>query len=209
MRALAAFGLTIVSLFAAEVRAGTVRFAPDHAELDISDPRPISFEAAIYSADGHGFTSVDVVFGGELPISLLCNPDACPFTWQDSGFYKHDLLINISAASPIPSGSILGTVQVDPRGAPLSIGQVFTVVVDPQFDGFSGIQVNRVWEPVSGHATITVVPEPATLAILGLSLLGRLRHRRKAKLDPASEQILVDTFASRGGMDDYSCGGPR
>jgi hypothetical protein len=87
------------------------------------------------------------------------------------------------AASRSPGNSTLdilpvGLLAIDLTG--LADGD-YSVIADSARDGsLSGVGNLGVIEPLRGSFAISIVPEPATLSLLGLGLLAAVLRRRKA-----------------------------
>jgi hypothetical protein len=93
------------------------------------------------------------------------------------GRFTYDVYVGGKTTDPVGTTTIdLGTVTVDATG--LAEG-TYDVMVDSDLDSlFSLLWFDGQFERLKGIGSVVVIPEPATIALLGLAVLG-LRRRRQ------------------------------
>jgi len=177
-----AASLLMVVFVSSSAWAGTVQFTSANPTIDLAAPGPVSFDVALHGAGGRGFDAVDMVIGSDLPIQGWVFSPATLSSFSstlflpEGGVFDNDIFVNATNATAVGSGIVFGTVTLNPP-ATMSIGQTFDVFVNNDIDTFSGLTLGGAGDPLNGSALVTVVPEPATLSLLGLGLLGFLRRR--------------------------------
>lgn len=199
MKSVAAM-IAVVGLWASSALGGMVVFDPaisyvneagaptDAAGNPLGGANPSI--AATLVADGGAWDNVTAVFGsndgivinGTYSAGLLANdlfstptdPPTRPMIYPSD--LQTGAFMNGNQASPFAYITLSLTM---PAG--LQVGQQLTYFVDSNLDGgFSSIGAGLVSESLTGTGTISVVPEPASLALLGLGAIGLIRRRRTA-----------------------------
>lgn len=175
--------LAIVGLVASASFAGTVQFDPALTEVLITDiANPVVIQATL-NADAGNFDAANVVIGANDGLTITDFSytqefsDAADFLQapQVIGIYTSDLFVGGFASAGLSTPLVLGTLTVTlPPTA--QVGDEFLFSVDPSIDGFSSLGS----EPLNGSGMVRVVPEPATLCLLGLGAVGLIRRRRFA-----------------------------
>ncbi len=170
----------VAALANAPVLGGIVAFDPPVQEVDLAGNTRVTFAVSIASTETlAALAAVDlVIYYDDLflvdwqyappfqGLDLPCKWIPCP----------SQLFVSAFVNTPVTSPARLGTLTVDATGLPL--GQ-YTVAVDPDRDGgYSGASFLGEFEPLSGQGVVRVIPEPTTLALLTLAVLGLVRFRR-------------------------------
>jgi hypothetical protein len=177
MKKLAAVLMVVVGT--SNVFAGRVDFSPVSATVNPGEMA--SFDVSISVESLEAFDSASLVVGSndlgigfsyaESWIDQQALPPSAPVS---AGIYPHDLFFGGFLSAAVPS-ALVGTLTADTTG--LAPGD-YTVIVDSGADfDTSSLGLVAASESLFGSATVTVVPEPATLALLGIGGIAVLRRR--------------------------------
>jgi|GEM_PF-2524140 len=180
-----------LAMMSSSVSAGTVAFDPPVQIVDPSVSTLASFQLSLSSATVPTFIAFTAVLGSDDLVLTDWQPGpvfpgTCPVGGCDlppsTSFYPSSFKIGFSIdPSPVPLGELLGTLTVD--AASLAPGD-YAVVIDPDRDtGFSALTTPFGEEPISGVGIVRVVPEPASLILLGIGgFCAYLRCSRRLRL---------------------------
>lgn len=195
------FAVVLLVIGFAHVSAfgGVISFDPDKATVDrsLGDPDLVKLDVFIgdLGAIGDAAGSFNFVFGSNdgleldsfvfdqalIDLTIISIPPSVQDN-QRSDIYLDDIQVGIffvlgvvdTSAGPVRIGSL----TVDTTGLAES-ETPYQVLVDGDFDQESAAS-NGPFELLFGTASVNVIPEPATISLLGLASLALLRRRRKA-----------------------------
>ena len=175
--------LLVVAFGGVSAFGGVVDFSPDPLDLLITGPMTGSLDVTVTGVGQ--FDSLDMVIGSDdftitaFTYDAAIDLDSTSAPFMGVGIYGSDLWIGgFNDAGHVSGPSMLvGTVDVDLTGLPLGS---YEIIVDPVRDGnISVLGVPGVGaDAMSGLGVVNVIPEPATLGLLGLASLGFLRRRK-------------------------------
>ena len=193
-----AVGLVVIAFTNAYAWGGTISFTPDKHEifpvhLGGTDSTVVTFDLALASInklDGGLFDGMDAVVGsneGLLVTDWVFNTDTigacaggffCGVFNPGPGKYDSDIKFGFFSTGALTPSWSMGTLTVDANTLPVGSYQV---VIDAASDQQSFAALGLPVEGLFGVGTVNiVVPEPATMTLLGLASLALIRRRRKA-----------------------------
>lgn len=182
--------LLVIGMTQATAFGGLISFEPEKTTIDIDAGDSTLVKINVFvsglGAINDGFQSLDVLFGAneldlvdfviETTLSFgFINVDTNPVT----GVYADEILAGGFAFAAIPAvGPVLfGSLTVEAAG--LGYGN-YEIIVDGFNDGDRSVAVNVTRDILAGVGSINIVPEPATITLLGLASLALIRRRRQA-----------------------------
>jgi hypothetical protein len=176
--------LLVLTFGGASAFGGVVEFSPDPLDLMVSGPMTGSLDVTVTGVGQ--FDSLDMVIGSDdftitgFTYDAAIDLDSTTAPYMGVGLYTaSDVWIGgFNDAGHVSGPTMLvGTVDVDLTGLPEG---TYEIEVSATRDGdISGLGVPGVgFDGLAGIGIVNVVPEPATLGLLGLASLGFLRRRK-------------------------------
>ncbi len=164
---------------------GTVEFSV--AEFDINEPAPVLLEVTVVGDSAYDFADI-FFYSNDVPITGIVFSDewlaAFSFVaepvWNPFGMFPYEFFTSATNASPVGPVLYMGRIVADPTSLGLTeqdVGTQLQIIVDDPLPWISEPEKEEFY----GKGTINVVPEPATLILLGLGSLGLARRRRAAR----------------------------
>lgn len=181
-------GLMVVGLVTTSAFGGMVAFDPAEVTINEGEGAGLSFGVSVATGAGIDFESVDMIVGSDTisldpadwAYSAAATTAFGPFigTPADQPIYPDGIggIGGFAFMGPVTSPFDLGTLAVDASTLPL--GDHYLSVDGDRDDGRSGVAYGTESERIFGSAVIHVVPEPMTIALLGLGAVGLLRRRK-------------------------------
>ncbi len=197
--------LAVLAAVSLPAEGGVVTFDP--MEVSVQPGQPAVFEVTVASTDLQGFNAFGLLMGSdEVGLSLhfdanpaLCQGQVCPPPapggYGPFGLWGSDLFFGRSGSKGWEAPVFMGTLSVGTIGEPA--GSSLDVFVD----GFREIEVLSgalsavalgpgTPEPLVGYARVNVVPEPGTLAMMGVAVAVAIGWRRRG----ARSRVMLAVF---------------
>ncbi len=174
--------MLLVTFVSSSAFAGTITFTPDKATVLAGEK--VKFDLTLSSLDVlSAFDSIDVVVGapdGLVIQDFVFSAESIAGSifqavTPDVGKYIDDTKFGFFGLAPLGTPFNLGSLTVDTTG--LEIGK-YTLVVSFDTDLQSTATLSGLSEPLFGSASVNVIPEPATISLLGLATLALIRRRK-------------------------------
>ena len=187
------FAVVLLVIGFAQVSAfgGIITFDPDPITINPGDSRVVKLDVFLDQVGVSSFISFDILFGTDdvgLNISSFVFDTAfaatavfSSITNDNFGIYPDGIKAGFFSSVPITLGvagpTRVGSLTVDTTGLP---DGTYQIIVDANRDGpRSFVSSGAVNDLLFGTGSI-VIPEPATISLLGLASLALVRRRRKA-----------------------------
>ena len=185
-------GWMVVACASSHAFGGVISFDPVKIEINSSESTIGKFNVSVASMTefGNVFNSFDVVFGSDDVditgfvfdggLAAVFGINGVDVPADPSSAWAHDADIGgfsfTGGTSPVFAlGSLTFDVGALPNGT-------YTIEVDPAIDGNRSKLKNSNFpaelELLTGTATINIIPEPATISLLGLAALALVRRRK-------------------------------